>query len=114
VKVDYEQDVSYCVNSIIGGATYTLTFRFKGWDSTMSHFGYCGVNFYSLPNCNFEGSLLVTGEASTTSNGSWTQAFPSSVTAPSNAVSASFYCTGSVGHGYYDQMYLGTNANVTF
>ena len=114
IRVDFEEDVSTCLNTTTGGATYTLTFRFKGWDATTSHFGYCGVNFFSLSSCNVDGLLSDSGSASTTSNGPWMQAFPSSFMAPSNAVSMSLYCTGSLGRGYYDQLYLGTNASATF
>lgn len=105
--LDYLQDFTQCLNATVG-TKYYLTYRFKSWD-TSNQFGYCAVSFYSRSGC--DGSYLLDGtfSAMASSAGPWVTAVTASGTAPANTVSMSFGCSGSVGRGFYDQLYLGTS-----
>jgi hypothetical protein len=94
---------------------YYVTFRFKGWDSTGSNSGWCGVEFYSSssPNCSGQ-TLGASLGASAVSSGAWTMAYTAGGPAPVEAVKMSFYCKSTVGHGFYDQLYLGGSSVTAF
>jgi hypothetical protein len=111
--LDYLNEFSQCVSNVSAGTRYYMGFRFKGWDTTDSHLGYCVVNFYSAANCN--GSFFISSfDASATSAGPWATTVTNNEVAPDGTVSMVFACSGSVGHGYYDQLYLGTSSTVRF
>ncbi len=110
--LDYLQEMSQCVSDVTPGTRYYLAFRFKGWDDSDTHAAYCLVNFKSGADC--EGDNLSTVDASATSNGAWVTAVANSSVAPAGAVSMVFACSGSVGHGFYDQLYLGTSSTARF
>lgn len=111
--LDYLQDMSQCLSSVTVGTRYYMGFRFKGWDTSQSHLGYCVVNFYGAANC--DGSEFISSfEASTTSDGPWATTVANNALAPAGAVSMAFACSGSVGHGYYDQLYLGTSSTIHY
>jgi hypothetical protein len=92
-----------------------MTFRFKGWDNTGSQTGWCGVEFYSSssPDCSGQ-SLGASLGASADSSGAWTNAVTAGGPPPVEAVMMSFYCNGSRGRGFYDQLYLGGSSVTTF
>jgi len=111
--LDYLQDMNQCVTQVTVGTRYYMGFRFKGWDTSSSHLGYCVVNFYGGANC--DGSNFISSfDASATSNGPWVATPSNSVVAPVGADSMMFACSGSVGHGFYDQLYLGTSATAKY
>jgi hypothetical protein len=113
--LDYLQEFSQCLSNVSVGTTYYMAFRFKGWDTSQSHLGYCVVNFYDAAGCN--GSDFISGEsfdASAMSAGPWATAVTNNAVAPAGAVSMAFACSGSVGHGYYDQLYLGTSSTARY
>jgi len=105
--------MSQCLSNVTVGTKYYMAFRFQGWDTSQSHLGYCVVNFYGAANCN--GSNLISSfDASATSNGAWATTVSNNAQAPVGTVSMAFACSGSVGHGYYDQLYLGTSSTVRY
>jgi hypothetical protein len=110
--LDYLQEMSQCVSDVTPGTRYYLAFRFKGWDNSDTHAAYCLVNFKSGADC--EGSNVSTVDVSAMSNGAWVTAVANSSVAPAGAVSMVFACSGSVGHGFYDQLYLGTSSTARF
>jgi len=111
--MDYLQEMSQCVSTVTVGTKYYMRFRFKGWDTTSSHLGYCVVNFYGAPNC--DGNAFISSfDASATSNGPWVATASNNASAPTGTVSMVFACSGSVGHGFYDQVYLGTSSTAQF
>lgn len=111
-NLDYEQDMATCVPAT-AGTRYYATFKFRARTGESS-LGYCGVYFKPQTNCT--GSSLGTYlEVSVTSaNGAWVSAVPVSGVAPAGTMGISFGCTGSVGRGYYDKLYLGTSSADTF
>jgi hypothetical protein len=110
--LDYLQEMSQCVSDVTPGTRYYLAFRFKGWDDSDTHAANCLVNFKSGADC--EGARLSTVDASATSNGAWVTAVANSAAAPAGTVSMMFSCSGSLGHGFYDQLYLGTSSTARF
>lgn len=107
--LDYPQGFDLCL-AATAGATYYMSFRFKG--SQDGYTGYCNVTFYSAADCNINASEN-SFEASVSSPGTWRQAVTTSAKASNNAVSLSFGCISALGFGYYDQLYLG-RSNGTF
>ena len=119
-KLDYLQDMTACVTAT-AGTRYYATFKFKGWDTVdnmpTTHLGYCGVYFYTKAGCS--GTDLISGTflevtATGMSSGPWVSAVPVSGVAPTGTVAMAMGCTGSVGHGYYDKLYLGASSTDTF
>jgi hypothetical protein len=103
------EQIKHCLPAT-GGETYYMTFDFR---STEGDTGYCGVLFYSAPDCDID-AMENSFEASVSGpSGTWRQAVTGSATANANVVSMEFYCIAALGFGYYDQLYLG-RTNTTF
>jgi hypothetical protein len=111
-NIDYEQDMGACV-STTPGTRYYATFKFRARPGESS-LGYCAVYFRPMADCTGSGIGSIIEVSVTSSDGAWVSAVPASGVAPAGAMGMRFGCTGSVGRGFYDKLYLGTSATDTF
>lgn len=109
--------ISQCVPAT-AGLTYSLTFRFKGINTTSMHTGMCYAVFYrkACPNpiSDFDYATGGTDDAFASSSGAWIQAPRVNTVAPAGTVAATVHCVPMQGFGYYDQIYFGTSTTTSF
>jgi len=107
------------------GVMYSMSFRFKGTETTQNNIASCRVDFYPSANVgcwddpalstSLGASLGTPLSAEVTSTGAtWSTSAGVGGLAPAGTARVSFTCKATQGRGLLDQLYFGTATAPTF